>query len=58
MAIHKVRSLGKALKNATIGFIDDNAFKLRKSASKSSRGGKRSAAKKSTGRKAAKKSSR
>jgi membrane protein len=28
MAIHKVRSLGKALKNATIGFIDDNAFKL------------------------------
>ena len=28
MAIHKVRSLGKALRNATIGFIDDNAFKL------------------------------
>src|SRR5688500_6917994 len=28
MAIHKIRSLGKALKNATIGFIDDNAFKL------------------------------
>lgn len=28
MAIHKVRSLGKALKNATIGFIEDNAFKL------------------------------
>jgi membrane protein len=28
MPIHKVRSLGKALKNATIGFVDDNAFKL------------------------------
>lgn len=28
MPIHKVRSLGKALKNATIGFIEDNAFKL------------------------------
>jgi membrane protein len=26
--IHKVRSLSKALKNAGIGFIDDNAFKL------------------------------
>ena len=28
MPIHKVRSLGKALKNATIGFVNDNAFKL------------------------------
>src|SRR5215216_3660973 len=26
--IHKVRSLGKALKNAAIGFVNDNAFKL------------------------------
>ena len=26
--IQKARSLGRALKNAGIGFIDDNAFKL------------------------------
>ena len=26
--MHKIKGLGQALKNAAIGFVDDNAFKL------------------------------